>query len=252
MEKAKKIALWVLTSFVLLLGLVAMPSFGGIILVVASAVIAPIDKWQTLLSRYVKGKIKGLIITVLIIFGLVFGFTTTEDIDDNSQSDISDITEDDVTDNITDDSTVGTDDTTADDILTDNSQSVENGGIVEDTVADNTEDSATDTNSNSIIPVHIHSFSNATCTVPKTCSECGATDGAALGHSWNDATCTNAKTCSSCGITDGTATGHNWSSATCTRAKYCIVCSATDVGRILRTFKIKKNVEVTDNGKIII
>ena len=29
------------------------------------------------------------------------------------------------------------------------------------------------------------------------------------------------------------------------------LCS-TDVGRILRTFKIKKNVEVTDNGKIII
>ena len=28
--------------------------------------------------------------------------------------------------------------------------------------------------------------------------------------------------------------------------------SSTDVGRILRTFKIKKNVEVTDNGKIII
>ena len=27
---------------------------------------------------------------------------------------------------------------------------------------------------------------------------------------------------------------------------------AEDVGRILRTFKIKKNVEVTDNGKIII
>ena len=25
-----------------------------------------------------------------------------------------------------------------------------------------------------------------------------------------------------------------------------------DVGRILRTFEIKKNVEVTDNGKIII
>ena len=30
------------------------------------------------------------------------------------------------------------------------------------------------------------------------------------------------------------------------------VHGATDVGRILRTFKIKKNVEVTDNGKIII
>ncbi|RHU05452.1 helicase [Ruminococcus sp. AM27-16] len=30
-----------------------------------------------------------------------------------------------------------------------------------------------------------------------------------------------------------------------------VVCTK-DVGRILRTFKIKKNVEVTDNGKIII
>ena len=49
-----------------------------------------------------------------------------------------------------------------------------------------------------------------------------------------------------------------------TREQYGILCSllnrddvetvicATDVGRILRTFKIKKNVEVTDNGKIII
>ena len=32
----------------------------------------------------------------------------------------------------------------------------------------------------------------------------------------------------------------------------CSVASQSDVGRILRTFKIKKNVEVTDNGKIII
>ncbi|EAX6536833.1 hypothetical protein BHH77_25085, partial [Salmonella enterica] len=30
------------------------------------------------------------------------------------------------------------------------------------------------------------------------------------------------------------------------------VTKLNDVGRILRTFKIKKNVEVTDNGKIII
>lgn len=32
---------------------------------------------------------------------------------------------------------------------------------------------------------------------------------------------------------------------------YYAICPS-DVGRILRTFKIKKNVEVTDNGKIII
>ena len=29
----------------------------------------------------------------------------------------------------------------------------------------------------------------------------------------------------------------------------CPWCGGKDVGRILRTFKIKKNVEVTDNGK---
>ncbi len=31
-----------------------------------------------------------------------------------------------------------------------------------------------------------------------------------------------------------------------------LLCCSADVGRILRTFKIKKNVEVTYNGKIII
>ena len=35
-------------------------------------------------------------------------------------------------------------------------------------------------------------------------------------------------------------------------AKYKEHSWTKDVGRILRTFKIKKNVEVTDNGKIII
>ena len=34
--------------------------------------------------------------------------------------------------------------------------------------------------------------------------------------------------------------------------KMMVLAGPTDVGRILRTFKIKKNVEVTDNGKIII
>jgi hypothetical protein len=36
------------------------------------------------------------------------------------------------------------------------------------------------------------------------------------------------------------------------RREYCQYFCWKDVGRILRTFKIKKNVEVTDNGKIII
>ena len=34
--------------------------------------------------------------------------------------------------------------------------------------------------------------------------------------------------------------------------KISYILCVLDVGRILRTFKIKNNVEVTDNGKIII
>lgn len=37
-----------------------------------------------------------------------------------------------------------------------------------------------------------------------------------------------------------------------TEAQVLFTLCLYDVGRILRTFKIKKNVEVTDNGKIII
>ncbi len=38
----------------------------------------------------------------------------------------------------------------------------------------------------------------------------------------------------------------------CLLCGHCLAVCPADVGRILRTFKIKKNVEVTDNGKIII
>ena len=42
--------------------------------------------------------------------------------------------------------------------------------------------------------VTAHAWQNATCTAPKTCSECGATEGEALGHAWDnacDTTCNN-------------------------------------------------------------
>ena len=45
-------------------------------------------------------------------------------------------------------------------------------------------------------PVHTHTWSQATCTSPKTCSGCGETSGSALGHSFS-----NGK-CSRCGAKD--------------------------------------------------
>lgn len=53
-----------------------------------------------------------------------------------------------------------------------------------------------------------HDYAAATCTEPKTCKVCGATEGEALGHAWTPATCTEPKTCAACGETEGEALGH--------------------------------------------
>lgn len=91
---------------------------------------------------------------------------------------------------------------------------------------------------NASIPATGHTWNAATCTTPKTCSVCGATQGSALGHTWNAATCTKPKTCSVCGATEGAALGHRWGdlqtilSATCTTdgsgRKTCTICGAVD------------------------
>ncbi len=73
-----------------------------------------------------------------------------------------------------------------------------------------------------------HNWVAATCTEPKTCDKCGATEGDALGHTWVAATCTEPKTCSVCQATEGDALGHTWTAATCTEPKTCSVCKATE------------------------
>ena len=55
---------------------------------------------------------------------------------------------------------------------------------------------------------HEHTFSEATCTEPATCTECGATEGEAVGHDYSKATCTEPATCINCGATEGEALGH--------------------------------------------
>ena len=73
-------------------------------------------------------------------------------------------------------------------------------------------------------PPHVHTWDDATCTTPKTCTECGATEGKALGHTWQNATCTNPQTCSVCETKDGTALDHDYSKVvtvpTCTAQGY--------------------------------
>ena len=82
-----------------------------------------------------------------------------------------------------------------------------------------------------------HVWGAADCTVPATCTRCGATNGSALGHNWNAATCTAPETCSRCGVTSGAALGHSWNAATYDAPKTCSVCGLTE-GRALKSTQV--------------
>lgn len=49
---------------------------------------------------------------------------------------------------------------------------------------------------------HEHVWSEATCTEPATCSECGQTRGEPLGHDWAEAPWSTHMTCRVCGQTE--------------------------------------------------
>ena len=75
---------------------------------------------------------------------------------------------------------------------------------------------------------HTHVWNEATCTAPKTCAECGETEGEALTHQFGEATCAEAASCEVCGETKGDALPHQFGEATCAQAATCEVCGATD------------------------
>ena len=78
-----------------------------------------------------------------------------------------------------------------------------------------------------------HAWVDADCLTPKTCSVCGEVEGEALGHAWVDADCVNPKTCSACGETEGEALGHTWVDATTEAPKTCETCGETEGERII-------------------
>ncbi len=108
-----------------------------------------------------------------------------------------------------------TSNTTTTDSITDTSTTPSSESTEKSTVPSNSQSS------------HIHNFSSATCTAPKTCS-CGTTEGRAKGHTWTSATCNSPKICSSCNATEGSIGEHSWKDATYTSPKTCTVCGATE------------------------
>ena len=91
-----------------------------------------------------------------------------------------------------------------------------------------------------------HSWVNATCDDPKTCSRCGETEGTELGHTWHSATCESPETCGRCGLTTGSSLGHTWVDATCTSAKTCSVCLKTEGDKLPHTYNPADGTCTTD------
>lgn len=79
---------------------------------------------------------------------------------------------------------------------------------------------------------HHHTWTAANCAEPKTCTDCGETEGTALGHNWSAADCTTPKTCENCGETEGYALDHTWLAATYHAPVTCAACGKTE-GRSL-------------------
>ena len=79
-----------------------------------------------------------------------------------------------------------------------------------------------------------HSYKDATCTAPKTCSKCGATEGSVAAHNWQEATCSTPKTCKTCGAKEGTVS-HDM------HQHKCRICGYED--ELLASFDVSKNLD---------
>ncbi|MBQ8683635.1 MAG: leucine-rich repeat protein [Clostridia bacterium] len=73
-----------------------------------------------------------------------------------------------------------------------------------------------------------HSWGNATCTEPASCTVCGVTTGDPLGHTCQEGTCITPSICELCGEVVVYADAHNWGEATCTDPKTCTLCGKTE------------------------
>ena len=84
---------------------------------------------------------------------------------------------------------------------------------------------------------HFHDWADATCTEPRTCTGCGATEGYAEGHWFSNDPCTGPKTCNRCGLVRE-APSHFYGdtpNATCTLCgqRKITVCEGTGVPLLL-------------------
>ena len=172
MKKTKNIGLWILSVFFIIAALAYFPSISTLLAILVATLTIPIASWQKILQKFVRGKLKVIIVVALALLTLAIAPKAND----------STLTEKPLTTTPTIVPETTVPETTVP------ATTVPATTIPATTVPATTVPATTE-------PPHTHSYSSATCTTPATCS-CGATQGSANGHNY-----TNGK-CSVCGTKD--------------------------------------------------
>lgn len=77
----------------------------------------------------------------------------------------------------------------------------------------------------------------STCGNPRTCTQCGETEGEPIGHKWQEATCLTPEICELCGEKQGNALDHDWQDATCQQAQTCLRCGEMGDGALSHDYQ---------------
>ena len=89
-----------------------------------------------------------------------------------------------------------------------------------------------------------HVWAEATCFTPKTCSECGETEGDRLPHEFTEATYQSPATCKVCGTTDGEMLQGDFD-------KHGLICSAELDKEYPYTTLTYRNKDISVNGTVL-
>ena len=224
MKKGKIFGLWILSIFFMLSALVYFPSFSSLTSILIVAIVIPVLKWQSIMSKYIKGKLK---IIIVVILALITIFTApSAEVNKPDDTTVAITTE--VSTDFTVEST-----SEATEPTTESATEPTAVPTTEPAAIPTAEPTAIPTTEPAAIPIteppHTHIFSAATCTTPKTCS-CGETEGDKADHSWTAATCTAPQKCRTCSAENGSAIGHSYNKGTCT------VCGSKDPNYIDITY----------------
>ena len=69
-----------------------------------------------------------------------------------------------------------------------------------------------------------HNYTEATCSSPRTCTNCGKVIGSPKEHNYVFVSCTTPYKCEWCGKEKEGIAGHDYTKETCTRGSYCRIC----------------------------